>query len=316
MSLTVRVVPPRLAPAALTALAAAALAWPLASQAAPIELYEQAKFQGMALGLDRATPHLADYGFDNKTLSVIVHSGSWELCADSDYRGSCLVLGPGEHSSLPSALQRSFSSLRPKDSAGGADDPNARAAVMLYDDGDFSGKSLAVNSAQPSLGKLGMGDRVSSIDVRRGVWQVCEDSNYQGNCTVLEAGRHHLSGNMHDEASSIRPLYGPNRQPLPTQGGLTLYENSDFSGRSLLITGPTEYLGRLNFNDTASAVEVHDGVWDICTDSVFKGRCISLGPGRHVLTGGNHDRASSVRPRLADNSPAWRGMDPERRRIY
>lgn len=302
----------------LTAAAlAAVLAWPSATRAAPIELYEQPQFQGMALGLDRANPNLADYGFDNKASSVVVRSGSWELCTEAQFRGSCLVLGPGQHATLPPGLQRSLSSVRPKDGPApddSAGDPNA--AVVLYDDGDYGGKSLAVNGAIASLGKVGMGDRVSSVDVRRGIWQLCEDSNYQGSCITLEPGRHHLSGAMHDEASSIRPLYGANRQPLPEMGGLTLYENSDFSGKSLLITGPTEYLGRLGFGDMASSVEVHGGLWDICTDSVYKGRCITLGPGRHVLTGGTHDRASSVRPRLPDNSPAWRGADPERRRVY
>lgn len=297
----------RLAPCCAAMLATPALA-------APIELYEQPQFQGMALGLDRANPNLADYGFDNRALSVVVRSGQWELCTDSQYRGSCLVLGPGQHATLAPALQRSLSSVRPKDGSavGGAADLDG-AAVVLYDDGDFSGKSLAVSGPVPSLGQAGMGDRVSSVEVRRGRWQLCRDSGYQGTCITLEPGRHHLSGEMHDEASSIRPVYGSNNQPLPATGGLTLYENADFSGRSLFITGPTEYLGRLGFNDTASAVEVLGGLWDICTDSVYRGRCITLGPGRHVLSGNTHDRASSVRPRVADHSPAWRGADPQRR---
>ncbi|MEK8031021.1 beta/gamma crystallin-related protein [Ideonella sp. DXS29W] len=306
-------------PKPLLSVIGVAAAWAAAPDvaAAPIELYEQPQFQGMALGLDRANPNLADYGFDNKALSIVVRSGTWELCTDAQYRGNCLVLGPGQHATLPAGLQRSLSSVRPKEggpaSDGGAE---AQAAVVLYDDGDYSGKSLAVNGPIASLGKLNMGDRVSSVDVRRGVWQLCEDSNFQGSCIVLEPGRHHLTGGMHDEASSIRPLYGANRQPLPDAGGLTLFENSDFSGRSILITAPTEYLGRVGFGDMASAVEVHSGLWDVCTDSVYKGRCITLGPGRHVLSGNLHDRASSVRPRLPDNSPAWRGADPERRRIY
>ena len=295
--------------------ALAVLALPAALQAAPIELYEQARFQGMALGLDRANPNLADYGFDNKAQSIIVRSGSWELCTDAQFRGSCLVLGPGQHATLPPALLRALSSVRPKDAAvtDSAGTDASTAAVVLYDDGDFTGKSLAVNGPLPSLGKLGMGDRVSSADVRRGRWQLCEDSGYKGSCVTLDVGRHHLSGAMHDEASSIRPLYGANDQPLPDIGGLTLYENADFSGRSLLVIAPTDYLGRLGFGDTASAVEVHAGLWDICTDSAYKGHCITLGPGRHVLTGGMHDRASSARPRLADNSPAWRGADPSQR---
>lgn len=301
-------------------LAAALLfAFAASASAAPVELYEQAQFKGMALGLDRANANLADYGFDNKALSVVVRSGTWELCTEADFRGSCLTLSAGQHATLPPALQRALSSVRPKDAGlpgspqPGGPGTTADAAVMLYDDGDFSGKSLAVNGPIPSLGKLGMGDRISSVDVRRGRWQLCEDSGYTGTCIVLEPGRQRLTGGMHDEASSIRPVFGSSNQALPATGGVTLYENSDFSGRSLLVTAPTQFLGRLGFNDTASAVEVHDGLWDLCTDSVFKGRCITLGPGRHVLSGGTHDRASSVRPRVADNTPAWRGGDPDRR---
>lgn len=305
-------------PVRRAALAAACVCTPLMTAAAPIELYERASFQGMALGLDRANANLADYGFDNKAVSVVVRSGRWELCSERDFRGTCLVLGPGQHASLPRGLQQQLSSVRPQADGQPAPAPGGpgEAAVVLYDDGDFGGRSLAVNGPVPSLGKLDMGDRVSSADVQRGVWQLCEDSNYKGHCTTLEPGRHHIGGRMHDEASSIRPLFGPNREPLPDTGGLTLYANNDFSGRSLLVTGATDYLGRLGFGDMASSVEVHAGLWELCTDSVYKGRCITLGPGRHVLRGNTHDRASSVRPRLADNSPAWRGADADRSSVY
>jgi Beta/Gamma crystallin len=273
---------------------AAAMLTALAAQAAPLEIYEQPDFQGMALGLDRPQADLGDYGFENKAQSVVVRRGRWELCSEPGFRGNCVVLDEGRHASLPRALQRRVSSARPQGDAMGTGP--ADAAVVLYDEGDFRGRSLAVNGSVPSLGKLDMGDRVSSAEVRRGVWQLCEDSNYQGQCTTLEPGRHHIGGRLHDEASSIRPLFGPDRQPLPASGGITLYQNADFSGRSLLITGPTEYLGRLGFGDMASSVDVHDGLWEVCTDSVYKGRCITHGPGRHVLSGNTHDRASSVRP--------------------
>lgn len=279
--------------AALAALLPLALG--ASAQAAPLELYEEPDFQGMALGLDRAQADLRSWGFDDKAQSAIVRRGRWELCSDTGHRGHCVVLDEGRHASLPGGLQRRVRAARPVDEGGGPG--TGDAAVVLYDHGDFGGRSLAVNGPVPSLGELDMGDRVSSAEVRWGVWQLCTDSHYKGACITLEPGRHHIDGRLHDQASSIRPLYGANRQPLPATGGITLYEHADFSGRSMLVTGPTEYLGRVGFGDLASAVEVHDGLWDICTDSVYKGRCITLGPGRHVLSGGLHDRASSVRPR-------------------
>lgn len=285
-----------------------------AASAAPLELYEEPGFQGMALGLDRPLAQLADYGFDNRARSVLVRSGQWELCSEPGWRGQCLVLGPGQHAELPPALQRQISSARPHagvpDVPGSpVDDPVARAPVVLYNDGGFRGPGLPVDGPVPSLGEHGMGDRVSSVEVRRGQWQLCKDSGYRGQCIVLGPGRHHLSGPLHDEASSIRPVFGPSQQPLPPHGGLTLYEHSNFSGRELMVTTPVEYLGRLGFGDSASAVEVHAGLWQFCTDSMFRGRCITLGPGRHTLTGTMQDRLSSVRPALPDRGPAWKQVD-------
>ena len=61
-------------------LAAALLfAFAASASAAPVELYEQAQSKGMALGLDRANANLADYGFDNKALSVVVRSAGFAV---------------------------------------------------------------------------------------------------------------------------------------------------------------------------------------------------------------------------------------------
>ena len=87
--------------------------------------------------------HGTSTGMNDRASSIEVLDGQWELCTEPQFRGSCLVLGPGQHTTLPPALQHQLSSVRPKDGGGwiggGTDDPYG-AAVMLYDGGNFSGK--------------------------------------------------------------------------------------------------------------------------------------------------------------------------------
>lgn len=268
--------------------------------AAPIELYEQPQFRGATLGLDRAAPQLGEWGFNDMASSLIVRSGRWEVCTDGEFRGACRTFGPGQYGDLPAGMVRALSSVRPA-AGGSAEQPVAvqspygnQAALTLYRDGDQGGQALDVNGAMTSL--PGFNDEASSVEIRRGRWQFCSDGGYGGSCMVLGPGRHEFTGRMHDEISSVRPVFGQGDQPLASQGGVTLYSDGSFGGRSLLITGPMESLGRFDFNDVASSVEVHGGNWEMCRNAKYGGPCFVLGPGRHVLRQDSQDSLSSLRP--------------------
>ncbi|MEP6996575.1 MAG: beta/gamma crystallin family protein [Betaproteobacteria bacterium] len=79
-------------------------------------------------------------------------------------------------------------------------------------------------------------------------------------------------------------------------GEITLYENPGFQGRRMTLRGNTPDLDRTNFNDRAQSIVVRDGVWEVCTDALFSGRCVRLQPGEYpTLEGGLNDRISSAR---------------------
>lgn len=265
------------------------------ANSAPIELFEQPQFRGATLGLDRAAARLSDWGFDDLTGSMIVRHGQWELCIDPDFRGTCRTFGPGEYPNLPPGMVRSLSSARPLQGGegGGAWVGNA-APLTLFEDGGLHGRRLEVTGAMVQL--PGFNDEASSVEIRRGRWQLCTDGSFRGTCIVLGAGRHELTGRMHDEVSSVRPVFGPTDQPLPPTGGVTLFSGPDFSGRSVLVIGPTDSLGRFDFNDAASSVEVHGGQWEFCRHAQFRVPCFVLGPGRHLLGQGAQDSVTSLRP--------------------
>jgi Beta/Gamma crystallin len=78
--------------------------------------------------------------------------------------------------------------------------------------------------------------------------------------------------------------------------GLILYQQDYFRGASYAVSGDEPDLGWSHFDDRASSVEVRRGVWLLCTDSRFRGRCITVDHDVQKLSRmGMDDKISSVR---------------------
>ena len=85
--------------------------WRDSYAAGTIDLYGQPGFRGRSLRIDDNTRDLADYRFDGRASSAVVHSGTWQLCTEPRYEGRCEVLRPGEYPQL-AMLDDRVSSLR------------------------------------------------------------------------------------------------------------------------------------------------------------------------------------------------------------
>jgi len=65
----------------------AALAGAHASaHAGDITLFEDVEFRGRAVNLRETTDDLSRMGFNDKTSSILVRSGTWDVCTDSGFR--------------------------------------------------------------------------------------------------------------------------------------------------------------------------------------------------------------------------------------
>jgi hypothetical protein len=82
--------------------------------AGDITLYTREHLGGPAITLHEAVPDLDLQGFNDKTSSVIVHKGTWEVCAEKHYRGKCLILAEGEYAELK-GFNNMISSVREVD---------------------------------------------------------------------------------------------------------------------------------------------------------------------------------------------------------
>ncbi len=101
----------------------------------------------------------------------------------------------------------------------------ALAQVTFYENDNFRGRAFTTQRAVNNFGSAGFNDRASSIVVESQMWEVCDNSNFGGNCRVLRPGSYpSLSAmGMNDRISSVRVMtkaqpvaeerYGP--QPPP-----------------------------------------------------------------------------------------------------
>jgi hypothetical protein len=310
---------------ARTALATVALVTSGWASAADIELYDRPDFGGTRLTLDSAAADLGPYGLGGRVSSVVVVRGQWEFCTQPQWRGACVTVGPGRYGRLPPALNDNLASLRPaavrpveptrppepRPQRPRPPEPMPKAGIVLYG-GTFGGSELRVLEAVPNLARKGFNDTANSIDVFGGVWELCSDGGFSGQCLQFPPGRHVLPPALRDRLSSVRPVTGPivqerpdrpgrpdDHHGLPWQGvrpAIVFFEHRDGSGRELPLMTATPSLGEAGFNDRASSVEVFRGRWQLCRHANYEGECIVLGPGRHNLDGRMNDEVSSARP--------------------
>jgi hypothetical protein len=78
-----------------------------------IDLYDQRGAQGNRYGITAAIDNLANTGFNDRTQSIVVRGGNWEVCSDAGFNGFCSTFGPGEYDDL-GPLAGAVSSVRPR----------------------------------------------------------------------------------------------------------------------------------------------------------------------------------------------------------
>ena len=97
-------------------------------------------------------------------------------------------------------------------------------------------------------------------------------------------------------------------------GEVTLYEFGNFSGRSFTATDTISNFSGVGFNDRAASAVIGRGTWELCSDADFRGRCVTLNPGRYrdLASMGLDRNISSVReiggaPEYGGGEGAWGG---------
>ncbi|MED5615653.1 beta/gamma crystallin-related protein [Janthinobacterium sp. P210005] len=215
-------------------LCAATFLAPLAASAGEITLFEDAGFRGRPVTLRSDAGDLSRMGFNDKTSSIIVRSGTWEVCKDANYRGNCRTLGPGRYDTMP-GMNDAVSSVRevgrpghgggdhrpypprpnrpypeperpyPGHGHGGGHRPDMNGAVLMFPDAGMRGRPVRLDREVRDLSRYGFNDRAESIVVNYGRWEFCVDANFRGRCVVMGPGSYgRLHHGLDRRISSLR----------------------------------------------------------------------------------------------------------------
>lgn len=78
----------------------------------PLWLYEHGNFRGSTVRAVGDVADLGPSGMNDTASSIFISFGNWQFCEDSNYRGRCFTLGPGQYSEMPAGMNDQISSFR------------------------------------------------------------------------------------------------------------------------------------------------------------------------------------------------------------
>lgn len=303
------------------ALSVACLAQASAS-AGEISLFTGPGFQGRELRLNMPVRDLTTMDFNDRTGSMLVRSGRWEVCVHADFR-ECDVIGPGEYPGL-NRLGGEISSVR--EVGGGFDDgrdDNRRDyrgdyrddnrggrwnggrggdGVIMFDALDMRGRSMPLRADVPNFQQLGFNDMAQSMVILSGTWEFCVHANFGGECRVYGPGEYRNLDRAFYRAISSARMVSDDRgrgrgrdRDRRNRDGVELFSTMGFGGERVQVRDETRNMEQMDFNDRAASLIVYSGQWEFCQHADFRGQCLTYGPGRYDRLGGLTHQISSMR---------------------
>lgn len=162
--------------------------------------------------------------------------------------------------------------------------------IIVYEHVNFQGISKEFTSSVSNLINENFNDCISSLKVIGEPWVAYEHVNFQGSQYIYEEGEYsNLERN--DAFSSLEKVTEDLTNPM-----ITLYEHTDYRGRSIVFTTETN-LCYGNFNDVASSHKVQRGAWVLYEHINRGGAQLVARVSRDMPQyGWFNDRVSHIRP--------------------
>jgi hypothetical protein len=153
-----------------------------------------------------------------------------------------------------------------------------RGTWQLCDDAYYRGRCVTLGPGQyPSLGNMGLNDRISSAREVGGIAAPARGERWGGGARAI------------------------------------LYAGPGFQGRDYVIDDNVmRDLANTGFNDAASSLRVEQGYWMFCSDAHFGGNCLTFAPGDYPRLPPELNNHISSGRRISEsypyrNAPNWNG---------
>ncbi len=265
-----------------------------------LTIYSDYYFRGKSATLREQVPDFKRLGLNDMVSSLRVAPGEqWEVCANANFRGRCVVVSGDERQLTPGDWDDTISSAR-RVATGVVDPPPTKPNpptsdwyVVLFDQRSFRGNPNNYSGATALLGAYD--NRAQSVTIGKGVWEFCDGARFTGRCVTLDQSTADLGGyGLLRRISSLRPV-GSAAPPAPSDWYIVLFDQRTFRGN------PVNYnqaISNLRAQDgRAQSVTIGKGVWELCDGADYTGRCVTLDQSVADLgTYGLLNRVTSLRP--------------------
>jgi len=177
-----------------------------------ITVYADENFRGKSATFRENTQDLRPFGLTDKATSLRVAPGeAWEVCEHINYEGRCRVFTGDVRDLRDEGFNDIISSVRrvadyvPPSRGRGQGRDTGRPELELFEGRDFRGPSMLLTGDADSLRQFS--NRVGSVRVISGEWEICDLVNYRGRCrTVSRDVADVRSLDLGDGPSSARPI--------------------------------------------------------------------------------------------------------------
>jgi hypothetical protein len=272
-------------------LAASVVALSAASAfAGQVTLYEGQGFRGRAAVATDQVPDLGSTMIGGGASSVVVTEGTWEACTETNFRGRCGQLLPGNYSALSINLSGPVLSVRQIQSIS--------SRIVVSPDAVAIAPAAAYVVANPAPAYVVANPAPAYVVASPAPAYVVANP---APATVVVNPTPAVVLSQPAQVITTAPVVTTAQvvavAPRPP-GRAVLYQFPNFGGPAAVVEyGRMPDLDWANFRYPAASLRIESGNWVACTEMGYRGECRVLGPGDYpALTGGLDRGISSLRP--------------------
>lgn len=188
---------------------------------------------------------------------------------------------------------------------GGGPDP---ASIIFHEDKNYTGRKSSEFNIDAERLRLSFG--ISSVEIKGGTWEVCQEENYGWRCLELknrsipDLSKEEIDGeNFNDKIKSFRRI--DNKDSVPAR--IVLFQNSSFRGNASTFTGDASEVSGFG----VSSIRVLGGVWEICAEKGYEGECVKVSGNVTSLDSIKTDDGKSLNDRVSSLRKAQAGGGPD-----
>lgn len=155
--------------------------------------------------------------------------------------------------------------------------------LRAFEQENYKGEYVIYSERAPNLRGANPQRKIGSVRVLTGRWLLCAGANYLGDCAWIARDLPSLPNiQFTNDVGSLRPESVPvlrrhwgDKGP-PSRHALVLFSQANYDGEWVAVRDsvPDFAVGQIGVNP--ASIILNGGVWRLCTEAKFGGRCLTL----------------------------------------